>query len=144
VSPIVRYEIEDCFTVPSDQITAEVIDVWCPIIQDSPVQRVLAMAVQAAAAYTLTRDPDHGNRLLHAQGAGHRTHRFRIGYTVERQSLQPTVDPACVRMLETPELFRRELSAERFVDVNDATRVLARDVVAAETNILEQARRIYD
>jgi hypothetical protein len=54
------------------------------------------------------------------------------------------LDPACVRMLEAPALFRRELSAEQFVDVNDATRALARGVVGAETNILEQARRIYD
>jgi thiol-disulfide isomerase/thioredoxin len=120
------------------------VDVWCPIIQDSPVQRVVAMALEAPGAYTLTRDPDHGNRMLHAQVPGDHISGFTIRYTVERRSLRPMLDPACVRTLEAPALFHRELSAEQFVDVNEATRALARDVVGAETNILEQARRIYD
>jgi hypothetical protein len=135
---------QDRFAVPSGQPDAVTVDLWCPIIQDSPVQRVLAMSLEAPGAYTLTRDPDHGNRMLHAQVPGDHTSGFTIRYTVERRSLRPRLDPARVRTLEAPALFRRELSAEQFVDVNEATRALARDVVGAETNILEQARRIYD
>ncbi len=143
-SGVVRYDIEDRFTVASDQTVAERLDVWCPIIQDSPVQRVLAMALEAPDAYTLTRDPDLGNRVLHARVLANTVSAFAVRYTVERRRLSVMLDPACVGTLETPVLFRRELSAERFVDVNDTTRALARDVVGAETNILEQARRIYD
>jgi len=143
-SLLTRYDIEDRFTVRAGGTDVDVLDVWCPIIQDSPVQRVLAMALDAPGAYTLTRDSDHGNRMLHARAPGNTSPAFTVRYTVERRSLRPMLDPACVGRLETPALFQRELSAEQFVDVNDTTRALARDVVGGETNILQQARRIYD
>jgi len=147
-SAVVRYDIEDRFTLrfagAASHTAAELLDVWCPIIQDSPVQRVVAMALEAPGAYTLTRDPDHGNRMLHARVSGNTVAAFALRYTVERRGLRAMLDPACVRTLETPALFGRELSAEQFVDVNDTTRALARDVIGAETNILEQARYIYD
>lgn len=120
VSPIGRYVIEDRFAVPLQRGSAEVLHVWCPVIQDSPVQRVLAIAVEAPGAYTLTRDPEFGNRMLHAQVFDSGAARFTVRYTVERRSLRPMLDPASVGALETPALFARELSAERFVDVSGA------------------------
>ena len=44
----------------------------------------------------------------------------------------------------TPQLFVRLLGEERFVDVNDKTCSLARDIVSGETNPLRQARHLYD
>jgi hypothetical protein len=118
---LARYDIEDRFTVGSDQAAAEGVDVWCPIIQDSPVQRVLAMALEAPGGYSLTRDPDHGNRMLHTRVPGHTVSGFTVRYTVEQRSLRPRLDPGCVGRLETPARFRRELSSDLFVDVNDTT-----------------------
>jgi transglutaminase-like putative cysteine protease len=143
-SVIARYDIEDHFTVPSGQPSGEAVDVWCPIIQDTPVQRVLMIALDAPGAYRLTRDPDHGNLMIHARVPANRTSAFTVRYTVERRGLRPMLDPACVRPLEAPEVFRRELSAEQFVDVTDTTRALAREIVGPEMNILQQARRIYE
>jgi transglutaminase-like putative cysteine protease len=143
-SAIVRYNVEDRFTVAPTHSPEDICDVWSPIIQDSPIQRVLSMALDAPGPYALTRDPDHGNRMLHAQLQGNRAASFTVRYTVERRRLKPILEPACVGTLETPVLFHRELAAERCVDVNETTRALAHDIVGAERNVLEQARRIYD
>src|SRR5713226_2752573 len=140
-SLLTRYDIEDRFTVRAGGTDVDVLDVWCPIIQGSPVQRVLAMALDAPGAYTLTRDPDHGNRMLHARAPGNTSPAFTVRYTVERRSLRPMLDPACVGRLETPALFQRELSAEQFVDVNDTTRALARDVLQRRRAVLEGQHR---
>lgn len=56
---------------------------------NAPVQRVLATALEAPGAYTLTRDPDHGNRMLHVQAPGNSSSVFTVRYTVERRSLRP-------------------------------------------------------
>jgi hypothetical protein len=46
-----------------------VVDVWCPIIPDTPSQRVVRIAVQAPDPWTIGHDTPHGNRMLHARSA---------------------------------------------------------------------------
>ena len=142
---VTRYDIDDRFTVPPATGTAT-IDVWCPLIQDTPYQRVLSIAIDASVPWTGSRDADHGNLILHARLTGRYPGDapFRIRYSIERRRLPHMLDPACVRPLDTPALFERALWAEEFVEVSDRTRRLAQDIVGSEGNILEQARRIYD
>jgi transglutaminase-like putative cysteine protease len=141
-----RYEIDDRFTIPSPPGELSVVDVWSPIIPDTPSQRVVRIAVQAPDPWTIGHDTGHGNRILHARSADpvRADLAFHIRYTVERRRVVHVLDPACVRALETPALFIRSLQPEQFVDVNEQTVALARDVVGAETNALHQAQRIYD
>lgn len=141
-----RYEIDDRFTIPSPPGAPAVVDVWCPIIPDTPSQRVMSIAVQAPDQWTIDHDTGHGNYVLHAPCAGpvRADRTFHIRYTVERRRIVHVLDPACVRALETPALFIRSLRAEQFVDVNDQTVALARDVIGGETNALRQARCVYD
>jgi transglutaminase-like putative cysteine protease len=144
--PTRRYEVEDHFTVPPPRDPISSIDVWCPLIPNTPYQRVVAMAVDAPAPWTIGHDAEHGNRLLHARLPAPRPGgaAFRIRYTVERWTLVPVLDPAYVRPLDSPALFLDSLRAEQFVDVDDRTRAIAREVVIGATDELEQARKIYE
>lgn len=146
VRPVKRYEVDDRFTVAPIQAGADAVDIWCPIIPDTPYQRVLGIAVGAPGPWTVSHDADHGNLILHARLSCPlpADPAFHLRYAVERRPVAHMLDPACVRPLETPSLFLRSLGAEQFVDVNDTTRELARRVIGGETNLLEQARRIYD
>lgn len=142
----VRYEIHDRFTVPALGSDVLRFEVWCPVIPDSPYQRVLDIAIEAPGPWTVEREAEHGNRMLYARLAGptQEASRFTIRYIVERTPVAHMLHPACVRPLETPALFAPHLQAEQFVDVNDKTRALAGEIVGQATNPLDQARRLYD
>jgi transglutaminase-like putative cysteine protease len=144
--PSVRYELHDRFTVPSLGSEVAQFDVWCPVICDSPYQRVLDIAVSAPVSWTLTREAGHGNPMLHARLAGPTggETRFELRYVVERTAVAHALHPACVRPLENPALFAAYLGPEQFVEVNDKMRGLASDIVQGEKNPMLQAQRIYD
>jgi transglutaminase-like putative cysteine protease len=141
------YEIDDTFTVTAIPNTCRELNIWSPVIPASPYQRVLDMAVaQAPGVWSVGRETEHGNAMIHARlSAGlPQEVTFRIRYLVERIPVAHSLHAACVRPLETPALFDRSLRAEQFVDVDDKTRILAHKIVGAETNMLNQARQIYD
>jgi len=94
----------------------------------------------------MCRELEHGNLMLYAKSRNSigKEPRIQIRYLVERAAVSHAINLANVRPLETPALFERWLRAERFVDVDAKTRALAREVVGAETNVLFQARVIYD
>ncbi len=143
---IKRYEIDDRFSVELGPTERGIVDIWCPLIPENPYQRVLKIAIDAPEPWAVSYDPEHGNRMLHSQHsrplAANLT--FRVVYAVERRSVVHMLDPACAGPLKTPALFLRFLRPEQFVDVNDRTRELGIKVVGRETNVLEQARRIYE
>jgi len=142
---ITRYDVDDRFSMA--RATGDgVVDVWCPLIPDTPYQRVLSVAVDTPTAWTVGHEREHGNSVLHARlsGALSRDLSFRLRYSIERRPVGHMLDPRCARPLDTPALFQRWLRAERFVDVDEATRALAREVIGPSTNVLEQARQIYE
>lgn len=141
---IVRYEIRDRLRIDPPRDSDGEIAVWQPLISDSPYQRVLDISVASPVAWRETREPLHGNRMLHATlppGAGAE---LDIQYVVERLPVRHTIHPGCVRPLDDPRLFARDLAAEQFVDVDARTRALAAEIVGPETNPLMRARRFYD
>ncbi|OGB96023.1 MAG: hypothetical protein A2Z31_02220 [candidate division NC10 bacterium RBG_16_65_8] len=142
----VRYEIHDRFTVPEAEASALRLEIWCPVIPETPYQRVLDFAVDAPAPWTIEREPEHGNLMLHSRFGGARTAPLRVSlrYLVERTAVAHMLDPACVRPLATPLLFAPYLQAEQFVVLDDRVRALATRVVGTERNALLQAQRIYD
>ena len=141
----VRYEIRDHLSVPPPPEGSLAL-VWHPIVQDSPYQRVLDLIVASPVASAVTRDPVHGNAMLHAEigGGGEFPTPFDVTAVIERTPVVHTLNPDCVRPLDNPELFLLHLGPEQFVDVDDRTRALARKVAGKETNPLLQARRFYD
>lgn len=139
----VWFEIEDRITVTGVAPDAGPVRLWCPLVQDSPYQRVLDLGVESDADGRLERDPVHGNLLWYAESAG-APPAVRIRCLVQRTPVTHVLHPACARPVENPQPFRRYLDAERFVDVDDRIRGIAAAAVGNETNVLERARRIYD
>ena len=143
--PIRRYALEDRVRIESSAGGRGPVDVWCPLIPDTPYQRVVLMDLEAPGPWTVGHDGEHGNRMLHARVDGRLPEPvFRLQYVVERRPLPHMLDPACVGPLGTPALFQPWLRAEGHVTVDEGTRGLARQVVGAATNPLAQARRIYE
>lgn len=142
----VRFEIHDRFTLPKSDESALRLGVWCPVIPDTPYQRVLDIAVDAPVPWTIEREREHGNLMLHSRLSGPtpETIPFAVRYLVERAGVAHLLDPACVRRLAAPHLFAPDLQAEQYVIVDERMRALAGTVVGEERNPLVQARRIYD
>jgi transglutaminase-like putative cysteine protease len=141
-----RYEIVDEVTLAAAPSGAERYDLWCPLIPDTPYQRVVAVRVHSSVPWTAKHEAEHGNRILHTHIAGvpPAPATVRICYTIERRARVWTLDSAVVRPLEASALFLNSLRPERFVDVDERTRRLAREVVGSEPELLERARRIYE
>ena len=144
--PARRFEIVDSCEIGSRSNQDESIELWYPIIPDNPYQRVLDISISAPPSWAMCRELEHGNLMLYAKSRNSigKEPRIQIRYLVERAAVSHAINLANVRPLETPALFERWLRAERFVDVDAKTRALAREVVGAETNVLFQARVIYD
>lgn len=141
-----RYEIHDHVSVVASAGMSGMLDVWTPAIPETPYQRVLDMEVTAPSPWQIHREAEFGNLVFHSRLAlpAGRTHQIHLRYVVERVPVPFRLDAALVGSIATPELFSRVLGLEQFVDVNDKTRALAREIVATETNILSQARLLYD
>lgn len=146
LATVCRYEITDHFIVSPPSENVEALDVWCPVIPDTPHQRVLDLDVHAEHPFELTREAEFGNLVLHSRYANPGVDaEFEIRYMVERQTPPGlTADVSRARPLATPELFARTLAPERHVDVDERTRTLANEIAAGETNALEQARRFFN
>lgn len=122
------------------------LDLWIPVIPETPCQRVLDIEVTAAGPWQISYETELGNLVFHRRVAlpVHTPVETHLRYVVERLPLVHDLDFARVRPVSARHLFARVLGGERFVDVNDKTRALARDIVGGETNLLLQARRLYD
>ena len=142
---VVRYEIRDRLRIEPPKDPARELAVWQPLISDSPYQRVLDIAVSSPIEWREAREPVHGNRMLHAAvPLGAAPTALDVQYVVERLPVRHTIHPGCVRPLDDPRLFARDLAAEQFVDVDARTRALAAEIAGPESNPLMQARRFYD
>jgi hypothetical protein len=130
----VRYKIHDHARVNAPDHPSGLLDIWIPVIPETPYQRVLDIEITAPGPWQMHRESEFGNLLFHCRTAlstpsAIETH-FR--YLVERLPLTHDLDPARVGPVSARQLFARVLAEERFVDVNDKTRALARDIVRGE------------
>ncbi len=140
-----RYEIYDRVTVEAPEDRAAALDLWCPVILETPYQRVLDVEVGAPGSWQIQRETELGNAVFHSRLAASQSAPVQVHfrYVVERLPVSHRLDAALVRAVTTPELFARALDPEQFVDVDHKTRTLAREIIGHETNPLSQARRIY-
>ena len=137
-----RYGIADRMRVTSG---AGRLDLWIPLVTDTPYQRVLACELPSGAGWSVTREPEHGNQMAHLR-LDEMTAPLdvEVRYDVERLQVTHELHESCVRPLGNPTPFAQHLAPERHVDINNATRALAASVVGNETNPLGQARRLFD
>jgi len=141
-----QFHIVDRVTVSQIPTAAAVLDLWCPIIPDSAYQRVLDLIVESAYPFSLGHDVDCGNLIFHARVDRPLPDevRLQLRYHVERRAVPHELDADRAPASSDRQLFWQCLRPERYVDVTDRTRDLARQIVGTETRAVEQARRIYD
>jgi transglutaminase-like putative cysteine protease len=142
----VQYEIHDHIAIAMPEDQSGLLDIWSPVIPDTPYQRVLDIEVEAPDPWQILREREFGNPIFHTRVAatGDAAVEFRFDYLVERLPVVHDLEPRPVRPIATRALFSRFLGAERYVDVNDETGTLARGIVGGETAPVLQARRLYD
>lgn len=140
-----RYAIRDHIVVQEPTQLDHALEAWVPLISDTPSQRVLDTSIDANCSWSVAREIEFGNQVLHARTSHAQRWPLRVElrYLVERLPVAQVLHPACARPLATPELFARHLAPEEFVDVNDRTRALADEIVGDERNALEQVKQIY-
>lgn len=139
----VQYRILDTIVVqPHDGA----VSLWAPVISEASYQRVIDFAVEGATSGQLLRDTVFGNLMLFVllNPASGSTETISLSYTIERLPMTFMLDPDCAKPLSNTTAFARHLIAEKHVDVNDKTRLLARHIIGKETNPLAQARLLYD
>lgn len=139
------YAIEDRVVIQQPARIEQALDVWIPLISDAPSQRVLNLSIDTNCSWSVTREIEFGNQMLHARVSPAQRWPLQIAlrYQIERLPVAQFLHAACVRPLQTPELFARHLAAEQFVEVSERTRALAAGIVSNERNALEQARLLY-
>jgi transglutaminase-like putative cysteine protease len=142
----VRYSLADRLVVDRPVGSETRLDVWVPLIPDTPYQRVLAQTISTDAEWSVAREPRFGNQMAHIRPTGESAGALdvEVRYELERLPVAHTLHPACARPLTTPALHRHHLASERFVDVTEETRALAATVVGDEANPLSQARRLFE
>jgi len=138
--------IGDHFEVKTESNCDDCLQIWCPVITDTPYQRVLDINVAAPQPWRMTREGEFGNVMLYGEYTElfGKPLTFTINYVVERFPIGAVTDPSLARPLRNRQLFARALGPEQHVDVDENTRALAADVVRGEINPLRQARCIYD
>jgi transglutaminase-like putative cysteine protease len=141
-----RFEIHDHTTIATARDQPGLLDIWSPVIPDTPYQRVLDIEVDAPGPWQILREAEFGNAVFHTRIplTGDAAVEMRFDYVVERLPVVHDLDPRPLSPISNLALFGRFLGEERYVEVNDKTRALARDIVGGETNPVLQARLLYD
>jgi hypothetical protein len=115
------------------------VEAWIPLASTDPAQSVTVEGVTSPVPTSEARDPEYGNRILHADlsdQAG-RTARLAVRYRVTRQTFSG--EPAARNVPEA-----RFLSADRLVPIDGRMKELADRVTAGRRDPSEIARAVYD
>lgn len=139
------YDLTDHIRISPDYLSQGTLNLWCPVIPDSPYQRILDVGVEASCPYQLFYDPEQGNRMLHACLDVSATQvEISIRYRVERLPVRHDFGKAAMLPDQFRAIMTRWLFAEQFVDVNDETKSIAFQLAGSTTDPIEIARRYYD
>lgn len=138
------YEITDTVRIRDLPSGASRLDIWIPLISDDPHQRVLDRTIEAPSSGRITHDSEFGNTMYHlACDAGPVEVCVRTRVTRE----QPSIDLSEHRVGTIggrSDAWQLHLRPERHVTVDEESAERARGIVGDETNLLKQARAIYD
>lgn len=138
------YEITDSVKIVDLPAGAARLDIWMPLISDDPHQRVLDRSIEAPCSGRVNRDPEYGNTMFHlSSDAG--PVELTVRTRVIREQLALDMSEHRVGTLRgRSDAWHRHLLPEQHVTVDEASAERARDIVGKETNLLKQARALYD
>src|SRR5260370_26996033 len=101
-----RYEIHDHTTVEASARRSGLLDIWSPVIPETPYQRVLDIEVTTPGPWQIHRESEFGNLVFHCQIAMpvRTAIEVQFRYAVERLPLNHPLDAAALRPASTPPL----------------------------------------
>ena len=126
------------------------VDLWLPVPQDSPFQRITDVVIDAPYAYRIDTT-QYGNRVLHVTLPAPRTDSVTVVMRLtarRREHIQARLQVANHQkgMATTDPNVAHWLRADRLVPIDGQIRIWATDVVnkAGAKTELQKARAIYD
>jgi len=124
------------------------VDVWLPYPTSDENQTVRELGVSAPYPFTIAKEPEYGNSVLHLAAAKTREKTFAIEMKFEverreyvRRDFTRATSDAIDR--SNPNLARW-LLPDRLVPLDGTIRQMAGEVTRGKTSVLEKARAIYD
>jgi transglutaminase-like putative cysteine protease len=143
------YQIDHQLTVSGIPDGAAHVRVWFWLPDDDPCQRVLDLAVtDAPSGYRITRDPAYGHRYLYAE-VSQPAAEVHLGtaFTIRRLRESIALDPEAAGALTDDHraLFAEYLRRDcPYMEVTERIQTLADDLCGQETNVVLQARKLFD
>lgn len=148
--PEATYAVQHGLTVKDIPQGAKKVRIWFWVPKEDAAQKVLDFAVtKAPGHYNLTRDPIYGQQYLYAEieNPAQNTAVLSTEFVVKRCAVAVAHDPAKAGPMTSAhrQTFAAYLRKDTpNMEVTDEVVNMAAQVVGNETNVVKQARLIYD
>jgi transglutaminase-like putative cysteine protease len=121
------------------------LEVWVPLPQDTPAQRITNLRVDSPYPGTIRREKEFGNSYfyLSTDEPKHGKLEIRVRFEAERREVVSSRLSGMSRS-ESPEALERALREEKLVTLSPRVRELARRITYGSTSAEGKARAIYD
>lgn len=141
-----RFEATYVATVEAVPAGLGRLEVWVPLPQDTPSQRIGNLTVDAPYPGSVRRESEYGNSYYYFSTPEPRPGRLEVRVRFEAERLEQRGGSAvrAGRSPDPPEDLGKHLRAERFVTLSSRIRTLARQVTVGHTTPESKARAIYD
>lgn len=138
---------EAIYVATAEEIPAGLsrLEVWVPLPQDAPSQRIRNLKVDSPYPGTVRREGESGNTYYYLSTDQPKSGRLeiRVSFEAERQEVLSSTPPQENRP-ESPETLQRYLKEEKLVTLSPRVRELARRISYGNTTPEAKARAIYD
>lgn len=127
---------------------AKRVRVWFVLPKEEPAQSAQGLVVQSNYPHEVTRDSAEQNRYVYVEARDPQVRSLWVvtEFRLQRREVRRAIDLGQTRPLTDGEReqLARYLQPSRYVVINDQVRKLASKIEGDETNVVRQARRIYD
>jgi len=129
---------------------AKKVKMWICLPDDAPYQRLLDITVKSAPeGWRMVREPERGNRFLYVEMNDPRsdTLSVTVDFTVRREAVSFRLDPAKAGTITKAHrsFFAEDLRTDvPLMEVTGEIREIADGVCGSETNVVLQARKLFD
>jgi transglutaminase-like putative cysteine protease len=142
------FRIHHALTVKDLPAGAKKVRVWFWLPDDDDAQKVLDLTVQAPPGYSITRDAANGHHYLYAEvDAPGESLNLATDFILRRKAVAVPLDPEKAGAITDghrtafAEYLRRDCPN---MEVNERITKLAEEICGNETNVVKQARALYD
>jgi transglutaminase-like putative cysteine protease len=144
------YAVQHGLTVKEIPQGTKKVRIWFWVPREDGAQKILDFAVSNAPGdYKLTRDPIYGQQYLFCEVEKPKQDKLTLSteFLVKRCAVSVALDPSKAGVL-TPahrQVFAAYLRKDTpHMEVTDSISMLAKEVIGEETNVVKQARLIYN